>query len=102
MTKTKHLQYLLPHNVDLSLKVLIPADCVVEAHLLISEEVLKVATLDLLLVEVLLRGDHLLDLVLLLVELHVHLLALILKDKVAPIVKDKRKRCFTFSHAPIS
>lgn len=37
MTKTKHLQDLLPHNVDLSLKVLIPADCVVEAHLLISE-----------------------------------------------------------------
>ena len=100
MTKTKHLQYLLPHNVDLSLKVLIPADCVVEAHLFISEEVLEVATLDLLLVEV--RGDHLLDLVLLLVELHVHLLALILEDKVAPIVKDKRKRCFTFSHALIS
>ena len=39
-------------------------------------------SLDLLLMEVLLRGDHLLDLILLLIELDMHLLALILKDKV--------------------
>jgi hypothetical protein len=38
--------------------------------------------LDLLLVEVLLAGDHLLDLILLLVELSQHLLALVLQDQV--------------------
>ena len=61
---------------------MVAADGVVEFDLLVGEHVKDVSANDLLLVKVLLARDHLLDLVLLLIELSQHLLALILKDQV--------------------
>ncbi len=76
------VQYLLAHDVDLSLEVLVPADGIVEFDLLVGEHVQDMTAHDLLLVEILLTGNHLLDLILLLIELSQHLLALILQYQV--------------------
>jgi hypothetical protein len=43
-----------------------------------------VATLDLLLMEILFRGDHFLDFIFFFIELYLHLLALVLQDQVTP------------------
>ena len=80
------VQYLLAHDVDLGLEVLVPADGIVEFDLLVGEHVKDVSADDLLLVEVLFARDHLLYLVLLLVELSQHLLALILQYQVTSII----------------
>ncbi len=72
------LQDFFPHDVDLRLEILVSPDGVVHADAFICKQVQDVSALDLLQVEILLRGYHLLDLVLLLIELHVHLLALVL------------------------
>lgn len=83
------VQYLLAHDVDLWLEVLVPANGIVELDLLVCEHVEDVPANDFLLVKVLLAGDHLLDLVLLLVELSEHLLALIFQNQVSSIIINK-------------
>ena len=62
-------EYFLSHNVDLCLHVLVSPDGIVEMHSLIGKQVVNVKPCHLLLVKVFLRGYHLLDLVLLLIEL---------------------------------
>ena len=74
------VQYFLAHNVDFGLKVLVSAHCVVKFDFLVCKHMKNVSADNLLLVKVLLAGDHLLNLVLLLVELSQHLLALVLED----------------------
>ena len=60
-------------------------------------------THDLLLVEVLLTWDHLLDLILLLIELSQHLLALILQYKITSIYRNQiKKAIITFFRARAS
>ena len=76
------LQYFLAHDVNLCLKVLIPAHCVIEFDLFICEHVHDMSADDLLLMKVLLARYHLLNLDLLLIELREHLLALILEYQV--------------------
>jgi len=75
---------LLAHYVDLGFQVLIASDCVIQADFFIGQEMEDVATLDLLLMEILFRGDHLLDFIFLFIELYLHLLALVLQDQVTP------------------
>jgi hypothetical protein len=53
LTKGGELQNFLSHDIDLILEVVVAAYCVVQAHLLIGEHVELVASLHLLLVEVL-------------------------------------------------
>lgn len=84
-----HLDYgilgkenLFAHDVDLCLHILVPPNRIIQVHSLVGKQVVDVATGDLLQVEILLRGYHLLDLILLLIVLGEHLLDLILEYQV--------------------
>lgn len=60
---------LLTHDIDLALHELVPPDRVVQADLLIGQQVKDMSALDFLLVEVLFGGYHFFDFVLFLIEL---------------------------------
>jgi hypothetical protein len=77
-------QDLLSHYVDLSFQVLIAPNCVIQADFFIGQEMENVTTLDLLLMEIFFRRDHLLNFIFLFIELYLHLLALVLQDQVTP------------------
>ena len=77
-----YLHDLLPHDVNFILQMPILTDSIVEAHLLIDQDMKNMPLIDFLLVAFLFTRYHLKDLVLHLIVLSLTLLVLILQNQV--------------------